>query len=101
MMTIEIIGLGYVGLPLLKQALKKGLRVIGVDTDDAKRSSMSSELASNINTDQLQFSATPIPADVFFVCVPTPVRRNFEPDLSSVVSAASMFAEVLSVETVN
>lgn len=84
--TVCIVGLGYVGLPLV-EAFAKNLRVIGYDIK-AKRID---ELNQKYNNPHLIFTDDPqniTPADFFIICVPTPVTEIKEPDLAMVEGAA-------------
>jgi len=86
-----IVGLGYVGLPLAK-AFSKHLKVIGFDIDKEKIRNMHDE---NNNEDNLEFTFTSNPskikqADFVLICVPTPVTKSKEPDLSYVKSAVEI-----------
>ena len=86
--TVCIIGLGYVGLPLA-EAFSQHLKVIGFDIDKVKLSKLSED---NNNEN---FALTDDPkeigrADFIIICVPTPVTRSKEPDLSYIESAAGI-----------
>src|SRR3972149_2998449 len=84
--TICVIGLGYVGLPLA-QAFVKSQRVIGFDIDTEKVRGFK-EANGNQN---LIITSEPEDirhADFVIICVPTPVTRTKEIDLSFVKSAA-------------
>ena len=81
-----VIGLGYVGLPLA-QTFSKSLKVIGYDEDKEKLRKLN-ESNSNHNlllTDRTKEIGR---ADFIIVCVPTPVTKSKEPDLSHVEDAA-------------
>ena len=104
--TIGVIGLGYVGLPLAAACARAGFRVTGFDIDAAKTSSLnagisyidavtSEELAGHVG-DQ-RFAATTDLAqlrhcDGVVICVPTPLSKHREPDLSYVVQTAQHIA---------
>jgi UDP-N-acetyl-D-glucosamine dehydrogenase len=110
--TVGVVGLGYVGLPLLVAAWDEGFGLIGVDADPEKvkglregRSHIASvsdkELAwagdDLVWEGQVQFSTDPrvlIAADVILIAVPTPLRDG-TPDLSLVLAAGGDIAEVL------
>lgn len=84
-----VVGLGYVGLPLA-QAFSKTCRVIGFDTDSKKVECLA---RMNQNDDSANFSLTDnaeeiSQADFVMICVPTPVTKSKEPDLSYVMGAA-------------
>ena len=81
-----IIGLGYVGLPLA-EAFSKSLEVIGFDVDREKLKKLNQN-SSNQNlifTDRTEEIGR---ADFVIICVPTPVTKSKEPDLSYIESAA-------------
>jgi len=81
-----IVGLGYVGLPLA-EAFARSLRVIGFDI----KGSQVEELNQSNNNQNLIFTDDPkeiAKADFIIICVPTPVTKSKEPDLSYVKSAA-------------
>ena len=101
--TIGIVGLGYVGLPLLVAASHSGFPVVGFDVDRSKierlRSGGSyvpdvdgSELGRLANARFEDDPAALRDAEVLVVCVPTPLRQN-TPDLSLVRRAAELVAE--------
>ena len=98
---IGIIGLGYVGLPLAVEFAKAGFEVTGFDVDVAKITSInkghsyigdvpSEDVAAAVNARKL--SATDDMSklhdmDAIDICVPTPLRKTRDPDLSYVVLA--------------
>ncbi len=82
-----IIGLGYVGLPLAV-VFSKSFRVIGFDIDAGKVAA----LKRDNNNQNLAFTDNPgeiSQADFVIICVPTPVTKSKEPDLSFVEAAAT------------
>lgn len=86
-----VIGLGYVGLPVA-EVLSKSLKVIGFDID-AHKVKMLSQSNSNQN---LFFTNNPkeiTQADFIIICVPTPVTKSKEPDLSHVEDAARIVGQ--------
>ncbi len=107
--TAAVIGLGYVGLPLAVEYAGAGIRVIGIDSDGAKvraiRSGKSyiddvpSEMVkAAVDAGLLRvtsdYSAL-AEADTVNICVPTPLRKTKDPDLSYVVNAAEQVAKYL------
>ncbi len=87
-LIIGIIGLGYVGLPLALNFTKKGLKVLGFDIDKKKIKSINSGI-NYINEDIINknFKGTDDykkikNCDVIVICVPTPLKNNFQPDIS-------------------
>lgn len=105
-MKIAIVGLGYVGLPLALQFLRSGVEVLGVDVDPAKVASLnegrsyirhieSSSLAEAAKAGK--FLATTEferirKTEAVIICVPTPLNKNREPDLSYVIGTGSSIA---------
>ena len=96
---IGVVGLGYVGLPLALRFTEVGLRVVGFDIDQEKPRKLAAG-QSYINyipgaaitaATAAGFSATTDfsragEADALIICVPTPLNRTREPDLSFVVN---------------
>lgn len=96
--VIGVIGLGYVGIPLALAALRQGIRVIGFDIDRARVDQINAgrEAIKHIPMDlivaglaQGRFEATTdfdrlSEPDALLICVPTPLSRQREPDLSYV-----------------
>lgn len=107
--TIGVVGLGYVGLPLLRAFFRAGFQVIGFDVDQEKVDLLQrgesylkhlgedfvAELAASD-----RFTATAAPqelqhADVVVLCVPTPLGGHGEPDMSYITRSTEMVAKVL------
>jgi len=84
--TVCIVGLGYVGLPLV-EAFSSKLRVIGYDIDKEKVKQFNSD-NSNRNITFTENSMEISKARFIIICVPTPVTNSKEPDLSYVKDAA-------------
>lgn len=107
MKKVAVIGLGYVGLPLALLAEAKGHEVIGIDIDRNKLNTLSKKespfydakvseqlkIAKNITFSSSFEGVRDV--DIVIVCVPTPVKEGYIPDLSlvegSVRSAAPFF----------
>jgi UDP-N-acetyl-D-glucosamine dehydrogenase len=99
---VGVIGLGYVGLPLCVEMAKEGFQVTGIDIDRRKVDCVNSGTSHilDVSNETLQslvgdkrFKATQSLAaveklDTVSVCVPTPLRKTKEPDLSYVIAAA-------------
>ena len=88
-----IAGLGYVGLPLA-EAFSKKQKVIGFDIDSDKVR----KLNQSSNNQNVIFGDKPkeiSKADFVLICVPTPVTKSKEPDLSYVKSAAEIISRNL------
>jgi UDP-N-acetyl-D-glucosamine dehydrogenase len=108
--TVAVVGLGYVGLPLVRAVHDAGFRIIGFDVDRSKVEQLrrgetylhhlGGDLVRTLAASR-RFMATDDPrdlaaADVFILCVPTPLGPHREPDLSYVLTSARMVASVLS-----
>ncbi|MBI4995120.1 nucleotide sugar dehydrogenase [Candidatus Peregrinibacteria bacterium] len=95
MKTVAILGLGYVGFPLVELLIKtKRYRVIGLDISPQKIIQAKSALKSKFFTATADFSLIK-QADVSVVCVPTPVYKNFLPDYGPVKNACLSIAKNL------
>jgi UDP-N-acetyl-D-glucosamine dehydrogenase len=107
--TVGIVGLGYVGLPLAVVMAEAGYKVIGVDLDPDKIAALrqgrsyiedvSGEvLARLVREGKLEasdeFSAL-ARADGVSICVPTPLRKTGDPDLSFIVSSTQALRPAL------
>jgi UDP-N-acetyl-D-glucosamine dehydrogenase len=100
--VVGIVGMGYVGLPLAIAFAECGFHVIGYDSNATKiaclkngTSYLNHVPAEEFSTHVQQGKIAPTteqtdlgPCDIFIVCVPTPLSRNREPDLTCVVEAA-------------
>jgi UDP-N-acetyl-D-glucosamine dehydrogenase len=97
--VIGIVGLGYVGLPLMIRYTHVGFRVLGIDIDSAKVETLNAgrSYIEHIGADRIAaacragFEATTDfsragDADALIICVPTPLNQNREPDLSYVTN---------------
>jgi UDP-N-acetyl-D-glucosamine dehydrogenase len=107
--VVGVIGLGYVGLPLLSAFHGAGMRVIGFDIDPRKIRALRSgenylkHLGATMVCDMLKkgrFEAVDDfsrlgEADAIISCVPTPLGRHLEPDLSYVEKTADDIARTL------
>ncbi len=106
--TVGIVGLGYVGLPLALQFTASGISVVGFDIDNAKISMLAEgrSYISHIDDGRIRsarasgFTATSESAelgrvDAIIICVPTPLGRHREPDLSFVEGTMDMLRPVL------
>jgi len=99
--TVGVVGLGYVGLPLALRFAEAGVRVIGFDIDPEKPRKLAAghSYINYISESAIAaayaagFSATTdfsrcSEADALIICVPTPLNRHREPDLSYVLDTA-------------
>ena len=106
---IAIIGMGYVGLPLSMEFAQSGIQVTGVDTDSHKVQQLqqgqshvldvpSSLLAIQLKTGN--FAATTDfgalrDVEAVCICVPTPLRKSLDPDISYIVAAVEEVKQYL------
>ena len=99
---VGVIGLGYVGLPLVTEFARGGFAAIGFEVDAAKAATINSgesyigdvpssqvkelidsgRLHATTNFDELK------DCDAIIICVPTPLRKTKEPDVSYILAAA-------------
>jgi UDP-N-acetyl-D-glucosamine dehydrogenase len=98
---IGVIGLGYVGLPLAMEFAKNGYKVIGFDTDREKVNALlnGNSYVTDVTSDLIvgvlserKFLPTYDfgkiqEVDVVIICVPTPLRKTKDPDISYILSA--------------
>ncbi len=101
MATIVVVGLGYVGLPLAVELGRAGYRVRGLEVDGGRVASVNAgrsyiddvadqELADLVERGALTATgdaATVADADAVLICVPTPLTRSKQPDLTFVTTA--------------
>ena len=107
--TIGIIGLGYVGLPLIQAFVNAGFRTIGFDVDGSKIAKLE-KAQTYIDHIPAEWIQTWLDEDVFFptadmrllsepdallICVPTPLSESRDPDLTFVESTAREIANRL------
>ncbi len=100
-MKIGIIGLGYVGLPLSLQFARSGVDVTGLDVDDKKVVALmggrsyiehipAAAIQEQVNAGRFRattdFSAIK-QLDAVIICVPTPLNKNREPDISYIIKS--------------
>ena len=107
--SIAVIGLGYVGLPLAVEFAGAGFEVIGIDTDAAKVGAVnegrsyigdvgSGMLSGFVVSGRLRATsdyAVLAGAAAVIICVPTPLRKTRDPDVSFIVDAAEKIAPYL------
>jgi UDP-N-acetyl-D-glucosamine dehydrogenase len=99
---LGVIGMGYVGLPSAVAFAEAGFRVVGVDVDAAKVEALNrgesyvedvpaAHLRPLVAQGRLRASteyADLRAADAIMICVPTPLRKTKDPDVSYIISAA-------------
>ena len=112
-MKIAIVGLGYVGLPLSIQFAHSGVSVLGLDIDSVKVDAINAgrsyikHIASETIAEVVKaskFSASANFArvkevDAVIICVPTPLNKNREPDISYIIETGKSIAPHMSKGT--
>lgn len=107
--VVGVIGLGYVGLPLINAFFRKGVSALGYDVDNAKVDALNrgESYIAHIASETVgawresgKFEATADPTrlaepDVLLICVPTPLSESRDPDLKYVESTCEAIAKVL------
>jgi UDP-N-acetyl-D-glucosamine dehydrogenase len=107
--TVGVIGLGYVGLPLAVAFAETGATVLGVDLDATRVARVSAgesfvedvsaeTLTALVRDGRLRAGSDFAPlasADAIIICVPTPLGKSKEPDISYIVSAADAVATII------
>ncbi len=105
-MSIGVIGLGYVGLPLVVAFAEAGEDVIAVDIDQRKVDSLNAgeSYVEDIPSEQLRAALPKIQAtthyaplartEAIIICVPTPLNENREPDLRPLEASAEAVSHV-------
>lgn len=103
---VAVIGLGYVGLPLAVGFAQAGFRTVGIDVDSRKVAAVNAgesyigdigavEVARVVSSGKLRATtdfAALAHCDAVSICVPTPLSKTHDPDLSYVIAAAEAVA---------
>jgi UDP-N-acetyl-D-glucosamine dehydrogenase len=109
--SVVVVGLGYVGLPLLVEMVARGHRVVGLDRNSNVVAGLSGGRSHVDDIDDAtivglgeRFRATTDPsciadADTVVVCVPTPLSKDGAPDLRAVEGVGRMLGEHLASGT--
>ena len=106
---LGVIGLGYVGLPLAVEFARAGFSVIGYDVDERKVAELmagrsyipdvpSEHLVEVVKNGRFKATTDAVAlgdADIIDICVPTPLRKTKDPDMTYVVQAVDATAAVL------
>ena len=114
MKTISIIGMGYVGLPLALRFVEAGCKVFGIDVDESKIEQLlggksyikhieASRIAESVSKAQFIPTSdfqTVAESESVIICVPTPLNKNREPDISYVLKTGEAMAPYLQNGTV-
>jgi UDP-N-acetyl-D-glucosamine dehydrogenase len=103
---VVVIGIGYVGLPLVAEFARAGFRTTGLDNDPEKVRLLNagesyiadvptSDLEPHVKSRMLDASTDPAilrEADAVIVCVPTPLNKTKDPDMRFIVAATEEIA---------
>ena len=106
---VTVIGQGYVGLPLAVAFAREGFRVTGLDIDaarigglerfEAKSPDVADEELESLSSDGRYHPTTDFSSlgksDVILICVPTPLRKSKDPDISYILATAERLVECL------
>lgn len=106
---IAVIGQGYVGLPLAIAVTKKFSKVIGFDNNIGKINDLNLGISGieDLSNEQIKdalksgrYKATTNPseisgAEIYLICVPTPLSENRKPDLTYLINATETVAKVM------
>ena len=110
---IAVIGLGYVGLPLAVACAEAGFSVVGIDMDEKKVNSINrgESLVQDVSDTRLRavvsekrlrafgdYSQMP-EVDVAVICVPTPLNKSGDPDVSYILAVAEMLRDTIRPDT--
>ena len=111
--NVAVVGLGYVGLPLALNFAKVGFNVFGLDKDHDRVQKLQHkksfildvsdrEIENAIRKGKFHPSTdfhTMRQADVIVICVPTPIKRKYTPDISYILSAVRTIKEYIKKDT--
>src|SRR6516162_4190676 len=112
-MKIAVIGLGYVGLPLSFQFAKSGVAVLGLDIDTTKVDALNQgksyikHIPAEAVAEVVRSGAFSASSDfsrirevsAIIICVPTPLNKNREPDISYILETGKNIGRYLSKNT--
>src|SRR4051794_16413268 len=104
--SVAIVGLGYVGLPLSLQFARSGVNVLGLDIDKTKidfihsgktyiKHIEGSAIAEQVNAKRFEAStdfSRVKEVEAVVICVPTPLNKNREPDISYIIKTGESIA---------
>ncbi len=103
---VVVVGIGYVGLPLVAEFSRSGFRVTGLDADPRKVEALNagrsyipdvpeSDLLPHVQSGRVRATLDPAvlkDADAVVVCVPTPLNKTRDPDMRFIVAATEEIA---------
>jgi UDP-N-acetyl-D-glucosamine dehydrogenase len=105
--TLAVVGLGYVGLPLALEFARRGLSVIGIEVDRERISRIKKresyitdishqQLRAVLKTGRFAVSGDFMSlkkAEVIIICVPTPLKKKYTPDISYIIKAVKSIGQ--------
>ena len=108
-LTLGVIGLGYVGLPLAVEAARSGLRVLGFDVNEGVTRGINAgrthiqdltdaDVAEQMRAGRLDATTDVsrlVECDAISICVPTPLSKTRDPDVSFILTATDSVAAAL------
>jgi len=108
-LKIAVVGLGYVGLPLAVEYAKKGFQVTGIDVDKDRIENIGKKVSYIIDVPTSELKAVILKgkfkadlgfealkkSDVAIICVPTPLKRKYHPNISYIMSAVRQIKKYL------
>lgn len=104
---VNVIGLGYIGLPTAALIASRGIKVLGVDVNERVVSTVAAGsihiaepdldglVQKVVSNGSLRVATAPEPADVIIIAVPTPIDEDKHPDLRSVFAAVDGICDIL------
>lgn len=108
--VIGVVGLGYVGLPLAISFAEAGFHVIGIDNQQSKLDTLCKgesyiadvysrrvRVVADLNRFQAINWGQSVKADIFIICVPTPITEDKKPDLSYIIETTKQIASRLAI----
>jgi UDP-N-acetyl-D-glucosamine dehydrogenase len=108
-LTLGVIGLGYVGLPLAFEAARSGIKVLGFDVNERVTEGINSglshiqdltdgEVAEEVRAGRLEATTDMgrlAECEAISICVPTPLSKTRDPDISFIISATQAVSGAL------
>ena len=111
MIEVNVLGLGYIGLPTAAILCSSGYKVNGVDINKVvlerlikgevhiNEPQISEMVKTALQANKLSLSNTPVNADIHFITVPTPIsylkNKDPEPDITFVIDAAKAISRII------
>jgi UDP-N-acetyl-D-glucosamine dehydrogenase len=103
---LSVLGLGYVGLPMAIEFAQRGFEVLGIEVDPDRCEALAqgrsyivdlpdASLRDSLDSGRLRPCSNPdalAEADAILICVPTPLRKSKDPDLSAILAAGGAIA---------